>query len=203
MFSIVNQTYNVKYCIMKSSMKWAALILCVLITTAGCESSAEKEAKIRAKIEAEQDAEAKPERDNLLRMEEQKRTEQERTMKRFSGRYTFIGGEDVSGIEVSSDGTVFQVSHIFATGEETKKYIGEISVISDHAFVPNCNVFVSEKTPLYVIRNGSEHECATVAFPGKRWEFIFDVNEGRAYRSSIGAYNNRHVSEVEYVKFRH
>lgn len=119
----------------------------------------------------------------------------------FARRYIF--SDDGIGVEVLSDGRVLQISHIIATGEETKKYIGNISIISDNAFVVKGEVFFPGNTPIYVMRNGSEHGGTwTAKFGNDYYGVVFDISERRIYLGSRNAYENRDISEAEYIKYR-
>ncbi len=129
----------------------------------------------------------------------QEEVTQSNPIDRFVGRYDF--GEGV-GVEVLSDGRVLQIDHIIASGEEVKKYIADITIISDHAFAIYGDVFFPGDTPIYVMRNGSEQGGTWVKkFGNDYFGVVFDVSERRIYLGREQAYKNRDVSEAEYIKY--
>lgn len=123
---------------------------------------------------------------------------------RFVGMYIVEGGDYDYKFEVLSDGRVIKYSRIISSGEETKNFLGDIMILSDRAFGIDApwNATTASKTPIYVMRNGVEHEYGKVLDGATVTNLVFDISERRAYMSSAG-YKNRDIGESQYVKFRH
>ncbi len=198
---------------MKNTIKFAATLICLVAIIVNMESCIRNNDRGRAvdnqrpqQINQSQESISKPQKpQQAVQPQEANRISESR----FKGRYIFLGGEWESAIEVLPDGRVIRISHVIATGQETKEYIGDIIIISEDAFMietANYGVSVcsSNSTPIYLIRNGVETNIGWTTRDGiaVNYSLVFDISENRAYLGGIQKYRNRDIGEVEYVKFR-
>lgn len=137
--------------------------------------------------------------------EESKQEETEQNaMDKFVGTYLFdYATNDVSNrfectpLVVLPDGRCV-LTYMTLGGNINPEYIGDVQVLSDHAFRIALKDWIPFKLSLFICRQGVEDTYGSTGT--SKWStMILDINENRMYRS-ITDYNNRDISAVEYAK---
>lgn len=198
---------------MKNTLKFAAMLLCIVAITVNTESCIRNNDRGRV-VDSQRPQQVNQSQESISKHQEPQQENQPQESNRiseskFKGRYSFLGGDWESTIEVLPDGRVIRIDHVIATGQETKEYIGDIIIISEDAFMIETasygvSVCSSNSTPIYLIRNGVETNIGWTTRDGiaVNYSLVFDISENRAYLGGIQKYRNRDIGEVEYVKFR-
>jgi len=122
-------------------------------------------------------------------------------VEKFVGRYSVKdGGPNV--VEVLSDGRVIY------NCEGNKRFLGNISIISDNAFMidyldPSDCIYVGDNTPIFRIVDGVEKNYAWTSGGQYVRYLVYDIQEKRIYTEGYSKYKNRDIAEVEYFKMIH
>ena len=117
---------------------------------------------------------------------------------KFVGRYSIKdGGPNV--VEVFPDGRIIYDN----VGE--KRFLGNINIISDNAFMISSTnrlevIYVNDGTPKYRISDGVERNGEYVGGGLYISYLVYDISERRIYCEGYTKYLNRDISEVRYFK---
>lgn len=130
---------------------------------------------------------------------------------RFVGCYTIYKGYDEQAYKkielgVLPDGRVTENILAYISDGVHKKYLGDIVIISDDAFVVDAKSSTTvgcDGTPEFVFRNGQESEVAWSGGGIYLRRLVFDVKEMRAYIGGVNEYKSRDIAEVYYLKLKH